>query len=226
MLANLLLGSVIRGALGVRRKPFGRTAGFLTGGSPFLNLGTLIGAAGVAWGTYEHFKNRAPTSTTTVDGGFGPPGPPPSPSDSPPPLPPSFAPASGDVATTAPAEGEGEALRRLTALTISAARADGDLSEEEYGRILQVARENGADELVLEELENPRPLARIVAGANDLKLKRDLYVLAFSIVRADQDVSGAERVWLAQLAGLLGLDAATTARLEKETAERIDRTGA
>ena len=223
MLANLLLGSVIRGALGARPKPFHRAAGFLTGGSPFLNLGTLIGAAGLAWGTYEHFKNRAPASITTVDGGFAPPGPPPIPSGSPPPLPSASAPVSEGVATEP--DGEIEALRRLVALTISAAKSDGDLSEEEYGRILAAARENGADELVLEELRNPRPLAQILSGANDPKLKRDLYVLAYGIVRADQDVSGAERVWLAQVAGLLGLDAATTARLEKETAERIDRTG-
>jgi len=53
------------------------------------------------------------------------------------------------------------------------------------------------------------------------RTKADLYVLAYGIVRADESVSNAERAWLAQWASLLGLDAATTARLEKDVAFRI-----
>jgi uncharacterized membrane protein YebE (DUF533 family) len=49
-----------------------------------------------------------------------------------------------------------------------------------------------------------------------------MYALAFAIVRADEAVSGAERVYLAQLAAKLGLDAATTARIESEAAAAID----
>jgi uncharacterized membrane protein YebE (DUF533 family) len=75
------------------------------------------------------------------------------------------------------------------------------------------------------EFQKPQPLAQVVAGVRDPKEKAELYVLAFTIVRADEDVTGAERVYLAQLANALGLDAATTARLEKETAERIDSAG-
>ena len=41
-------------------------------------------------------------------------------------------------------------------------------------------------------------------------------MLAFTIVRADETVSGAERIYLAQLAHQLGLDAATAARLEQD----------
>ncbi len=47
-------------------------------------------------------------------------------------------------------------------------------------------------------------------------------MLAFTIVRADETVTGAERVYLAQLAYQLGLDAATVAQLETDTAARID----
>jgi uncharacterized membrane protein YebE (DUF533 family) len=47
-------------------------------------------------------------------------------------------------------------------------------------------------------------------------------VLAFTMVRADDSVSGAERVYLAQLAHQLGIDPATAAQLESETASRID----
>jgi len=47
-------------------------------------------------------------------------------------------------------------------------------------------------------------------------------VLAFTIVRADEHVSGAERIYLAQLAYQLGLDDATTQALETDTAAKID----
>jgi uncharacterized membrane protein YebE (DUF533 family) len=41
-------------------------------------------------------------------------------------------------------------------------------------------------------------------------------------VRADEQVSGAERVYLAQLAHQLGLDPATVTQLEADTASKID----
>ena len=47
-------------------------------------------------------------------------------------------------------------------------------------------------------------------------------MLAFTIVRADENVSGAERIYLAQLAYQLGLDDAATRALETETAAKID----
>ena len=50
-------------------------------------------------------------------------------------------------------------------------------------------------------------------------------MLAFAIVRADEGVSGAERIYLAQLAHALGLDAAAAAALERETAAAIDAAG-
>ena len=46
--------------------------------------------------------------------------------------------------------------------------------------------------------------------------------IAGSIDSPQQLVSGAERIYLAQLAHALGLDPATTARLESEAAARID----
>jgi uncharacterized membrane protein YebE (DUF533 family) len=50
--------------------------------------------------------------------------------------------------------------------------------------------------------------------------------MAFAVVRADETVSGAERIYLAQLAHALGLDPAAAARIEKEAAARIDAAGA
>ena len=58
MLGDLFLGSMIRSALGVRPKPFFGASRYLGGG---MNLGTLLGAAGLAWGAYEHFKDRTPS---------------------------------------------------------------------------------------------------------------------------------------------------------------------
>ena len=49
--------------------------------------------------------------------------------------------------------------------------------------------------------------------------------MAFAVVRADETVTGAERIYLAQLAHALGLDPAAAARIEKEAAARIDAAG-
>ena len=78
------------------------------------------------------------------------------------------------------------------------------------------------DLVVDREVQSPRPLAEIVAGVGDSNTREQLYVLAFAVVRADEGVSGGERIFLAQLAHALGLDPATTARLETEAARGID----
>jgi len=105
---------------------------------------------------------------------------------------------------------------------ISAARADGELGPAERERILAEAREVGAEALVLREIESPRPLGELVAGVADPQLKEQLYTLAFTIVRADEAVTGGERIYLAQLAHRLSLDAAAVSRLEAEAAARVD----
>jgi uncharacterized membrane protein YebE (DUF533 family) len=50
-----------------------------------------------------------------------------------------------------------------------------------------------------------------------------LYGLAFALVRADEQVNGAERIYLAQLAHLLGLDPAAVAKIEAAASARIDQ---
>ena len=84
------------------------------------------------------------------------------------------------------------------------------------------ASEVGLEGIVGAELNQTRPLADIVRGVTDPAIKKDLYVLAFAIVRADENVSGAERIYLAQLAHQLGLDAAAALAIETETANKID----
>ena len=52
-------------------------------------------------------------------------------------------------------------------------------------------------------------------------MREDLYTLAFSIVRADEQVNDRERGYLNELAARLGLDADAVTRLEQQAAERI-----
>ena len=67
-----------------------------------------------------------------------------------------------------------------------------------------------------------RPLAQIVGGVVDLQERKELYALAYAIVRADEGVSGAERVYLAQLAHVLDLGDDVIRRIEDETDRGIE----
>jgi uncharacterized membrane protein YebE (DUF533 family) len=206
--AERLIGALIEGSLGGRR---GRRSAVtrLTGGTgSLINAQTLLTAAGLAWGLYETAMagSSGGGSTGSTPGGASPgPGP-----ASPPPLP---VPPGPATPATSGADAE---VRRLVRLTLSAARADGDLSLEERGRVLAQAKELGAEELVTEELRAPRPLAEITAGVTDPRLRAEMYRLAYGIVRSDDGVSGAERIYLAQLAHQLGLDPGATKRIAAE----------
>lgn len=212
MTPERLIGALLRGAVGGRRKKSRGAMRYLTGGrGSFLNAGTLLTAAGLAWGAYEAATQKH------QGGGMAPaPGPVPPPAGGPP-LPPLPGAATAAALPGMPAE-----MLRLVRLTIAAARADGRLAEEERAAILEQARAVGAEALVEQEIQNPRPLAEIAAGVIDPGIREQLYVLAFAVVRADESVSGGERIFLAQLAHALDLDPATTARLESEAAARID----
>ena len=114
-----------------------------------------------------------------------------------------------------------EALR-IVRLAISAAYADGSVSDTERAAILDQAKTAGVGEIVEVEMQQPRPLAEIVSGVSDAAQRATLYVLAYTMVRGDEQPTGAERIYLAQLANLLGLDVATVQELEQKAASRID----
>jgi len=114
-----------------------------------------------------------------------------------------------------------EALR-IVRLAISAAYADGSVSDTERAAILDQAKTAGVGEIVEVEMQQPRPLAEIVSGVSDAAQRATMYVLAYSMVRGDEQPTGAERIYLAQLANLLGLDVATVQELEQKAASRID----
>ncbi len=208
-----LLGSVLGGTLGFGRRTRKRQRNalrFLSGGrSPLLGGGGLLTAAGVAWGVIEALRSQrsddaswtpAPASTTTR--GFA--GPPPLPDQ-----------------TASTTELSPDSLRLLR-LMVSAARADGELSPSEQARIVELAGDPEESAILRFEVAKPRPLTEIVADVTDPRAKEELYVFAFTIVRADEEVTGGERIFLAQLAHALGLDPAGVERIERETTERID----
>ena len=200
-----LLSMVLGGALGRSgRKRARRAASFLGGRGGFLSASSLIAAAGVAWGIYDSVKNQGATGALGAAGAMGS-----VPVSQVPPLPVLPEPLPDPVL-------------RVIRLAVSAARADGDLSEKERALILQRAREAGLEAVIEAELAAPHPLADIVRGLTHAEGRKELYVIAFTIVRADETVSGAERIYLAQLAHQLGLDAATVAEIESDTAAKID----
>jgi uncharacterized membrane protein YebE (DUF533 family) len=213
---DFLVQSVLRGVLGGRTKKRSKKAlKYLTGhgkGSSLVNASTLLTAAGVAWGIYETMQNQGQAATGQP--WIGQPGTPaPAPVSAPlPPLP--------NVGATAAAAVPDD-VTRVVRLAVSAANADGALNDQERAAI---ATHSGPDaaEIVARELEIRRPLAEIVAGVTDPAQRATLYVLAYTILRADEQVSGAERIYLAQLANLLGLDPATVQKLEADTSQRID----
>lgn len=216
MLNNVadVLGVVLSGTLGRSgRKRARRATRFLTGHRGFLSASTLMAAAGVAWGLYDTMKNSgtavpAVPQVPTVPGASFPTG--------------SAVPTSFAVPPIPASESPLDPVARIIRLAVSAAKADGTLDDKERTLIMERARQAGLDSLVEAELNQSHVLAEIVRGVTDPEMKKELYVLAFTIVRADENVSGAERIYLAQLAYQLGLDDAATTALETETAAKID----
>lgn len=205
----------VRGALGRSgRKSARRVVQVVGGKSGLLSASTLLAAAGVAWGVYETMQAQKSTAGAAPVGGTPPSSPPmpggvmPAAAASPPPVP---------GATGTPPE-----VIRIVRLAVSAANADGAMSDTERSAILQHARDAGVEAIASDELSVRRPLGEIVAGVTADAETRDLYMLAFAIVRADEGVSGAERIYLAQLAHALGLTPEIAGAIERDTAAAID----
>ena len=211
-----LLGSLLRGALLGRGKNANRAIHAIAHGHPqsLIRLRHIVGAAAVAWGVYEAHQAKNPGGLEAGAPASASPKP-----DPPAPAPPLPTPQPAAIAGVPPE------IARAIRLLISASRADGELSPEEGQKIARLASEAGfaAEALVRAELQSPRPLDEIVAGVDDPAQKAELYALAFTLLRADESVTGAERIYLAQLAHRLGLDAATAQHLEQEAAASIDK---
>jgi len=184
---------------------------YLTGGgrgSFWTNPSTLLTAAGMAWGIFETMQQSGTFGSGGSVGSGGSEG-----------L--GSAGSQGSGPTGLPSTVSPEALR-IVRLAISSAYADGSVSDSERAAILDHAKTAGVGEIVEAEMQQPRPLAEIVSGISDAAQRATMYVLAYSMVRGDEQPTGAERIYLAQLANLLGLDVATVQQLEDKAAHRID----
>ena len=225
----MLFEGVLRGVLGGRRKRGRRASRYLTGralarrcsrtrpallaaAEPGLgHLEMLLTAAGVAWGldrddarTGLSQAGRATAcrraaavvadAAAAGDGRVAP-----------------AAPMQSDALADGAAGDFGRAGRRRAWATQERAEVQRAASEHGHGRRRSAA-----------ELAAAAPLAAIVAGVTDPAQRATLYGLAFAVVRADEQVSGAERIYLAQLAHLLGLDPAAVQKLEATAAAKID----
>ena len=212
-----LIHGVLRSVLGGRRRrsnralrylggPLGGSMGRTIGGSLLSNPSVLLTAAGVAWGIIETLQGQSATGA--------PPAPAPGTASAASPLP---LPSTG-----APVSPSADQALQIVRLAISAAHADGAVSEQERAAIREHARSAGVAHVLEQELAQPLPLAEIVAGVTDSAHRAALYVLAFGILRGDEQPTGAERIYLAKLAHLLGLDPGTVQQLEQNAAQRID----
>jgi uncharacterized membrane protein YebE (DUF533 family) len=216
---NWIIGEVISSALGVRHRRHHHHHPFdvIAGGHPWwLNGGTLMTALGIAWGMLDTANAASSASASrpfTTSPASQASQTPSQPGDGAATAPANVAPVPAEP--TVPVE-----VARVIRLTVSAARADGTLTDAEQDAIRTRARAVGADALVDEELKTPTPLARLVAGAPATS-RNELYTLAFAIVHADGTVAGAERIYLAQLAHALGLSAEDAAALEQTASERL-----
>ena len=214
---DFLINGVLSSVLGGGRKRSRRALRYLTGsrGSIWTRPTTLLTAAGLAWGIYETLQQQGGQPAGQWGGGGLP-------SASP-------APAVGEPVPPLPgsatATDENADALRLVQLAISAANADGVMSDKERAAVVQQAQSMGVGDIVEREMNHRRPLAEIVGAVTDQAHSATLYVLAFTVLRADEQVTGAERIYLAQLAHLLKLDPATVQQLEKDTGERIDALG-
>jgi uncharacterized membrane protein YebE (DUF533 family) len=195
----------VRGALGrTGRKHARKAQRFLGGSGGFLTASTMMAAVGVAWGLYDSLRAEAPSTGSTTGG---------------------QAPGSATLTPSVPPPVVPPVVTRVVRLAVSAANADGTLTDAERAAILDTARQAGVGSPVDAELQARQPLADIVAGVTSEHERRDLYTLAFTIVRADDGVSGAERIYLAQLAHALGLSAEAAASIERDISTAIDAAG-
>jgi uncharacterized membrane protein YebE (DUF533 family) len=215
---SALLNGVLSAVLGGRgrRRRSRRAMNYLTGGgrgSFWTNPTTLLTAAGMAWGIYETMQNSNRAGSEGSEGFVGSTGL--SSAGS------SGSPPAGSVSSFNATAVSPEALR-IVRLAISAAYADGSVSDVERTAIVNQAKTAGVADIVEAEMQQPRPLAEIVSGISDPAQRATMYVLAYSMVRGDEQPSGAERIYLAQLANLLGIDVATVQDLEQKAASRID----
>ncbi len=177
--------------------------------------GALLGLVGVAMEAVEHYMNQDKRSGSAPGPAPGMPPPPPPgagpqapPSAQPPPPPP--APGSGPEMSA-----RDKAVLLIRAM-IAAAAADGDIDNRERSRIMDQAGKSGLSEeerdFLEKEMANPRPLETIVSQVDSPELAARVYAVSLAALEVDTE---AERQYLRNLAGALGLTAEQVAGIEQ-----------
>jgi uncharacterized membrane protein YebE (DUF533 family) len=105
----------------------------------------------------------------------------------------------------------------LVQLAVSAARADGELSDDEVATIRTRATALGAAGVVDAELQARRPLDSITPAFATPEQRQMAYALAYAVVHGEGEVSPGERMYLTQLSRLLALPSEDVERIERET---------
>lgn len=163
-------------------------------------------------------QSPPPSGSGTMGAGMPPPAPggfraPPPP----PPMPgaiPGVPVAPKPVATSSGSE---ELAVRLIQVMVAAAHADGAMDQEEERAVLDKLR--GADlsqeekMFLLDELHRPQSIEVLTAGISDPSVAKTMYMLATAAIEIDTE---AERSWLDQLAGKLGLSREMQAFIEEQ----------
>jgi len=232
-----LIGELIGGFLGGKSKR--RRGGFdlsglagtaLGGGARsrggLINAGTLLTVGGLIWGALETMQQGSAGSTPgggmpPVPGTGVPPAVPrgamggPQAAPVPPPLPP--IPGGTPSPVPAPDVPVPATLLPLAQLAVSAARADGELSDDEVAVIRRRATELGAAALVDAELNARRGLETITPAFTTPEQRQMAYALAWAVVHGEGEVSPGERMYLTQLSRLLALPHDDVERIERDT---------
>ncbi len=105
------------------------------------------------------------------------------------------------------------------AICLFAAFSDGDRCEEERARIESIAAGAGLEDFSAISRQILMCKLNLATAAAGLELgvdRREAYELARAVCEVDGDLSADETEFLAELRGLLGLDAPTTAALDDE----------
>ncbi len=179
--------------------------------------GGLLTMIGLGVGAYEILKQQQeqkaqgsgmqqpPPPPGAGGSGTGTPPPPPGggmPAASPPP------PPLGSAPVPPPAVGLAgqEMAVRLIQVMVAAAHADGVMDAEEERAVLDRLR--GAEltqeekMFLLNELHQPKSIGELTAGIGDPAVAKTMYMLAVAAIDIDTE---AERAWLNELAGQLGI---------------------
>lgn len=224
-----LIGGFLGGKQSRKRGGFGLPGlGARRRGGGLMSAGTLLTVGGLIWGALETMQQGNAQAPGNPSAPPSPPGAPPVPAASapprgvlsspgdvgpPPPLPPPLPGAApSGIATDVP-----PTLLPLVQLAVSAARADGELSDDEVAVIRLRATALGAGAIVDGELQARRPLDSITPAFTTPEQRQMAYALAFAVVHGEGDVSPGERMYLTQLQRLLRLDTTDAERLERET---------